>query len=51
MKKDKKRVGEKLPLIIMKDKLRIGKLLDLDEKEIEFALTNLLARTKSYGAS
>ncbi|MFA5276455.1 MAG: 3-dehydroquinate synthase [Candidatus Omnitrophota bacterium] len=51
MEKDKKRVGVKLPLIIMKDGFRMDKLLDLEKKEISFALDNLTARIKNYGNS
>lgn len=48
MEKDKKRVGTKLPLIIMKDRFSMDKLLDLEKKEISFALDNLMARIKNY---
>ncbi|MDD2752083.1 MAG: 3-dehydroquinate synthase [Candidatus Omnitrophica bacterium] len=46
MEKDKKRIGAKLPLIIAKDRFRMAKLLDLEKKEINFALEDLRARIK-----
>jgi 3-dehydroquinate synthetase len=46
MKKDKKRTGVKLPLIIMKDGLRANIVTDLDEKEVKFALSELAHRLK-----
>ena len=46
MKKDKKRVGVKLPLIIMQDGLSANKVTDLDGKEVKFALRELALRIK-----
>lgn len=46
MKKDKKRIGVKLPLIIIKDGLYANKVTDLDEKEVKFALRELTLRIK-----
>lgn len=46
MRKDKKRVGTKLPLIIIKDGLIANKITDLDEKEVRFALGELALRIK-----
>jgi len=46
MKKDKKRIGVKLPLIIIKDGLYANKVTDLDEKEVKFALRELALRIK-----
>jgi len=46
MKKDKKRTGKKLPLIIMRDDYKIEKLLDVDEKEVKAALEELTQRNK-----
>ena len=46
MKKDKKRTGAKLPLILMQNGLRANKVTDLDEKEVKFALCELALRLK-----
>ncbi len=46
MRKDKKRVGAKLPLIIIKDGFIASKVIDLDEKEAKFALNELVLRIK-----
>ncbi len=46
MKKDKKRIGAKLPLIIIKDGLCASKVTDLDEKEVKSALRELIFRIK-----
>jgi hypothetical protein len=44
MKKDKKRTGKKLPLIIMQDGFIVNRISDLDEKEIKFALNKLFSK-------
>lgn len=44
MKKDKKRVGRKLPLIIMKEGINPDKINDLEEKEVRLALRELSGR-------
>jgi 3-dehydroquinate synthase len=44
MKKDKKRTGEKLPLITMGEGFKAVKVDDLDEEEIKLALNKLAAR-------
>ncbi len=46
MEKDKKRVGAKLPLIIIYDGLKASKIADLDENEVKFALRELAHRIK-----
>jgi 3-dehydroquinate synthase len=46
MKKDKKRTGAKLPLIIIKDNLSAERLTDLDEKEARSVLGELTLRIK-----
>ena len=46
MKKDKKRVSAKLPLIIIKDGFSAKKVIDLDEKEVKFALSELALKIK-----
>ena len=46
IKKDKKRVGAKLPLIIIKDGLSANKVTDLDENEVKLALGELSLRIK-----
>ena len=46
MKKDKKRVGLKLPLIIINDLLVAKKVVDLDEEEVKSSLRELSYRIK-----
>lgn len=46
MKKDKKRVGAKLPLIMMRNSLSANKVTDLDGKEARRALKELALRIK-----
>ena len=43
MKKDKKRTGEGLPLVILKNGLNVSKVSDLEEEEIRLALSKLIA--------
>jgi len=46
MKKDKKRIGKKLPLIVMREGYKMEKLLDVDEKEVGMAMKELKQRFK-----
>jgi len=46
MKKDKKRIGEKLPLIIMRNDFSFEKRIDLTEGESKLALRELAGRVK-----
>jgi 3-dehydroquinate synthetase len=41
MKKDKKRTGQKLPLVMIDDRLKARRVDDLEEEEIKFALGRL----------
>ncbi|MDD5691145.1 MAG: iron-containing alcohol dehydrogenase [Candidatus Omnitrophica bacterium] len=51
MEKDKKRIGAKFPLIVVKNRFRMAKLMDLEKKEINFALDDLMSKLKNYEIS